>query len=109
MIYFSKYISSLKIRKQFLLNISKVYLSKLNNDIRMYIISEKMRKASVLLVGVEGLGSPIARYLTAAGLGTLGIMEATEVINLICRFGDLLDGKLWTIDLGNMQTNIISL
>ena len=68
-----------------------------------------MRKDSVLLVGVGGLGSPIARYLTAAGLGTLGIMEATEVIKLICKFGDLLDGKLWTIDLRNMQTNIISL
>ena len=42
---------------------------------------EKLRKASVLLVGVGGLGSPIALYLTAAGLGTLGIMDS-DIVSL---------------------------
>lgn len=42
---------------------------------------EKLRKASVLLVGVGGLGSPIALYLTAAGIGTLGIMDS-DIVSL---------------------------
>jgi len=42
---------------------------------------EKLRKASVLLVGVGGLGSPIALYLTAAGIGTLGIMD-NDIVSL---------------------------
>lgn len=40
---------------------------------------EKLRKASVLVVGVGGLGSPIALYLTAAGIGTLGIIDNDTV------------------------------
>ncbi|MEG1837707.1 MAG: HesA/MoeB/ThiF family protein, partial [Bacteroidaceae bacterium] len=39
----------------------------------------------------------------------VGSVEATEVIKLVCGFGEVLDGKLWMIDLRTMQTNIISL
>ena len=35
--------------------------------------------ARVLLVGAGGLGSPIAVYLTLAGVGTIGIVEFDEV------------------------------
>ena len=42
---------------------------------------KKLRKASVLLVGIGGLGSPIALYLTAAGIGTLGIMDS-DIVSL---------------------------
>ena len=36
---------------------------------------KKIRQASALLVGVGGLGSPIAMYLTGAGIGRLGLMD----------------------------------
>ena len=36
---------------------------------------EKLLKSSVLLIGAGGLGSPLAMYLAAAGIGRLGIMD----------------------------------
>src|SRR6266849_6145322 len=36
----------------------------------------KLLDAKVLLVGAGGLGSPVALYLAAAGIGTLGIVDA---------------------------------
>lgn len=35
----------------------------------------KLKKASVLLVGAGGLGSPLALYLAAAGVGRIGIVD----------------------------------
>ncbi|NLM45924.1 MAG: molybdopterin-synthase adenylyltransferase MoeB [Firmicutes bacterium] len=50
---------------------------------------EKLLASKVLLVGAGGLGSPVAIYLAAAGVGTLGIMD-----------GD-------TVSLSNLQRQII--
>lgn len=40
---------------------------------------ERLRNASVLIVGAGGLGSPAAMYLAAAGVGRLGIVDYDEV------------------------------
>jgi sulfur-carrier protein adenylyltransferase/sulfurtransferase len=36
---------------------------------------EKLKQAKVLVIGAGGLGCPVLQYLTAAGVGTIGIAE----------------------------------
>jgi molybdopterin/thiamine biosynthesis adenylyltransferase len=50
---------------------------------------EKISGGKVLIIGAGGLGAPVALYLAAAGVGTLGIID-----------GD-------TVDLSNLQRQII--
>jgi adenylyltransferase/sulfurtransferase len=38
-----------------------------------------LKKASVIIVGAGGLGSPVLMYLAAAGIGRIGIVDADEV------------------------------
>lgn len=49
----------------------------------------KLKSGSVLVVGSGGLGSPVLYYLTAAGIGTVGIVDSD------------------TVDLSNLQRQIL--
>jgi adenylyltransferase/sulfurtransferase len=40
---------------------------------------QALQQASVLIVGLGGLGCPVATYLAAAGIGTLGLIDADRV------------------------------
>jgi molybdopterin/thiamine biosynthesis adenylyltransferase len=50
---------------------------------------QKLLNSRVLIIGAGGLGSPIALYLAAAGVGTIGIADAD------------------TVDLSNLQRQIL--
>ena len=50
---------------------------------------QKLKNASVLVVGLGGLGSPLAMYLAASGVGTLGLVDFD------------------TVDVSNLQRQII--
>src|ERR1700754_2752597 len=70
-----------------LTGVPEVALPSLNNDeiarySRHLILPEvgmegqqKLKAAKVLCVGTGGLGSPLAFYLAAAGIGTLGLVD----------------------------------
>ena len=40
---------------------------------------EKLKESSVLVVGAGGLGSPVLQYLTAAGVGKIGIADFDKI------------------------------
>jgi molybdopterin/thiamine biosynthesis adenylyltransferase len=60
----------------------------------------KLLEAKVLLVGAGGLGSPAAYYLAAAGVGTLGIIDA-DVVDLSNLQRQILHA---TADVGRAKT-----
>jgi len=39
----------------------------------------KLKKSSVLVVGAGGLGCPVLQYLTAAGVGTIGVIDFDKI------------------------------
>ena len=60
---------------------------------------EKLLAGKVLIVGTGGLGCPAALYLAAAGIGTLGVMDA-DVVDLTNLQRQILHG---TADLGRAK------
>ncbi len=40
---------------------------------------KRLKASKVLIVGVGGLGSPLAQYLASAGVGTIGLIDFDEV------------------------------
>lgn len=64
----------------------------------LYPDEEEMRRMPLPPKGVMGITPAVT-----------GSIEATEVLKIICSFGEVLSGKLWTIDLRTLQSNKFSL
>ena len=64
----------------------------------LYPDEEEMRRMPPPSKGVMGITPAVT-----------GSIEATEVLKIICSFGEVLSGKLWTIDLRTLQSNKFSL
>jgi sulfur-carrier protein adenylyltransferase/sulfurtransferase len=63
---------------------------------------EKLKVAKVLVVGAGGLGAPVLQYLTAAGVGNIGILD-DDVVNEDNLHRQILYGGH---DLGKLKTII---
>ncbi len=63
---------------------------------------EKLKKSSVLVVGTGGLGAPLLLYLTAAGVGTIGIID----FDIIDESNLQRQVLFSTADLGKLKTEV---
>jgi sulfur-carrier protein adenylyltransferase/sulfurtransferase len=65
---------------------------------------ERLKQSKVLVVGAGGLGTPVIQYLSAAGIGTLGIIDYDQVSE-----SNLHRQVLFALaDVGKPKTEIIS-
>jgi adenylyltransferase/sulfurtransferase len=75
------------------MSLSKAELSRYSRHIKLNGVGisgqEKLKTAKVLVIGAGGLGCPVLQYLSAAGIGTIGILD-----------GD-------TVDEGNLQRQVL--
>lgn len=76
----------------------------------------KLKASRVLVVGAGGLGCPVLQYLTAAGIGTLGIVEFDVVdesnLQRQILYGSMDKGKLKSIisrDRLNLQNDLVDI
>ena len=53
--------------------------------------------------------SPPSKGVVGVTPAIVGSIEANEVLKIICGFGEVLSGELWTIDLRTLQSNKFSL
>lgn len=65
------------------MSLSKRELSRYSRHIKLNEVGlkgqEKLKEASVLVIGAGGLGCAVLLYLTAAGVGTIGILDGDTV------------------------------
>src|SRR5262244_2530781 len=78
-----RYQSSRQSREECMYNFSEEQIRRYSRHIILPEVGglgqTELLAAKVLLVGAGGLGSPAAFYLAAAGVGTLGIIDADVV------------------------------
>jgi len=66
-----------------LMSLTKSELSRYSRHIKLREVGidgqEKLKAAKVLVIGAGGLGCPVLQYLTAAGVGTIGILDGDTI------------------------------
>jgi molybdopterin/thiamine biosynthesis adenylyltransferase len=68
----------------------------------------KLKAASALLIGTGGLGSPLALYLAAAGVGRIGlvdydVVDETNLQRQVIHFTSDVGKSKWTVLLRRCQ------
>ena len=63
---------------------------------------KKLKAASVLLVGTGGLGSPVALYLAAAGVGRIGLVD----YDVVDDSEPAAPGAAWHRPGGNVESRV---
>lgn len=53
--------------------------------------------------------SPPFKGVVGMTAAVVGCVQAHEVLKMVCGYGDVLDGRLWTVDLRTMQSYVIDL
>jgi sulfur-carrier protein adenylyltransferase/sulfurtransferase len=80
-------------------------LLRYSRQINLSLVGEqgqrRLKQARVLCIGAGGLGSPAALYLTAAGIGTIGIIDQ-DTVDLSNLHRQILHG---TSDIGSEKTD----
>ncbi len=65
------------------MSLSKSELSRYSRHIKLKEVGiagqEKLKAAKILVIGAGGLGCPVLQYLTAAGVGTIGIIDGDTI------------------------------
>lgn len=65
------------------MSLSKAELSRYSKHIKLKEVGingqEQLKVAKVLVIGAGGLGCPVLQYLTAAGVGTIGIIDGDTI------------------------------
>lgn len=67
----------------------------------------RLKNASVLIVGVGGLGCPAATYLAGAGVGKIGLMDG-DTVELSNLHRQILHTKKW-VGLGKVDSAVENL
>ena len=50
---------------------------------------KKIIQSKVLVIGMGGLGCPVAEFLARAGVGSIGIVDSDDVEHVLSRFSSL--------------------
>ena len=99
-----------------MINLSREELIRYSRQLRLSdfgaLAQQKLKDASVLVVGAGGLGCPALQYLAAAGVGTIGIadFDKIELHNLQRQvlYTDLDIGQPKVVVAGNLVTHLNS-
>lgn len=81
----------------------------LEGQVSVFHAGDRPRDYCELYPPEEGWADiPAEKAVLGMAPGVVGNVQAAEAIKLLAGFGQPLTGRLWTIDLGTMQTNILN-
>ena len=68
---------------------------------------KKIIQSKILIIGMGGLGCPVAEFLARAGI--IGTLQANEILKKILNIGKSLNGYILILDLLNLNFRKVKL